>query len=72
MVITMKININLSLESIYLLFHCEVAIELWASIFHLFGIEWVMFRRVIELLACWKGQLGSCNILEAWRWYIFA
>jgi hypothetical protein len=51
----------------HLLLHYEVARELWASIFRLFGVEWVMPRRVIELLACWRGQLGSRNILEAWR-----
>lgn len=28
-----------SKEAINLLFHCEVARELWDSIFHLFGVE---------------------------------
>jgi hypothetical protein len=31
--------------------YCEVARDLWASIFRLFGIEWVMSQRVVELLA---------------------
>jgi hypothetical protein len=48
------------------LLHCEVAIELWVSIFRLFCVEWVMPRKVM-LLASWKGQIGSCNILEVWR-----
>jgi hypothetical protein len=38
-------------ESIdHLLIHCEVARALWSSILNLFGIEWVMPRRVIDLL----------------------
>jgi hypothetical protein len=48
----------------HLLLHCEVARELWVSIFHLFGVEWVMLKKVVEL-ANWSGQLGSRCILEA-------
>jgi hypothetical protein len=33
----------------------------------LFGVEWVMPRRVIELLASGRDLSGSCNILEVWR-----
>jgi hypothetical protein len=36
-----------------LLLYCEVARELWALIFGLFGVEWIMPRRVIDLLASW-------------------
>jgi hypothetical protein len=43
-------------ESIgHLLFHCEVAIDLWSSPFKLFGVFWVMPRRVSELLVSWGG-----------------
>jgi hypothetical protein len=43
-------------ESIdHLLLHCEVARELWVSMFRLFGVEWVMHRRIIELLASSRG-----------------
>jgi hypothetical protein len=65
-------------ETIDLIFlHCEVATDLWVSILHLFGIEWVMPKRV-ELLASWRDQLGNQCILEACRvaplyllWYIW-
>lgn len=50
----------------HLLLHCELARELWVSIFHLFCVEWAMLRRVVEL-ANWRGHLGSRCILEAWR-----
>lgn len=47
-----------------LLLHCEVAIEL---IFQLFGVDWVMPRKVKDLLGSWMGQLGNRNILNIWR-----
>jgi hypothetical protein len=32
-------------ESIdHFLLHCEVARELWSSLFHLFGVDWVMLE----------------------------
>jgi len=40
-----------SRESIdYLMLHYEVAKELWSYLLTLFGVEWVMPRRVITLL----------------------
>ena len=46
----------------------EVARELWVVIFHRFGMEWVMpRRRVVELLASLRGQLGNRCILESWN-----
>jgi len=35
----------------HLLLHCEVARDLWNSLFKLFGFVWVMPRRVIELVS---------------------
>lgn len=49
----------------HLVIYCEVVRELWVLIFCLFSIEWVMPRRVVELLASWRGQLGSHGVLEA-------
>jgi hypothetical protein len=53
-----------SRESIDL--HCKVARELWVVLLRLFGIKWVMPRKVIELLASCRGQVRSRNILEVW------
>jgi hypothetical protein len=59
---------NKSGESIdHLLIHCEVARELWSSILNMFGVEWVMPRRVIVLLVRWRGQVGRGTIMEVWR-----
>jgi hypothetical protein len=38
-------------ESIdYIFLHCEVATELWSAFLQLFGVDWVMLRRVSDLL----------------------
>jgi hypothetical protein len=37
-------------ESIDHLLHCEIARELWRSIFQLFGVAWIVPRGVRELL----------------------
>lgn len=42
----------------HLLMHCTLAREMWDFVFALFGIYWVMPRRVIDLLACWQGGFG--------------
>uniref|UniRef100_A0A2N9IS02 Reverse transcriptase zinc-binding domain-containing protein n=1 Tax=Fagus sylvatica TaxID=28930 RepID=A0A2N9IS02_FAGSY len=44
----------------HLLLHCSYAKELWDMVFGLFGIQWVMPKRVIDLLYCWLGSVG-CN-----------
>jgi hypothetical protein len=36
----------------HLLIHCEMATRLWHYIFTLFGIEWVMLQKVLDLFAC--------------------
>jgi hypothetical protein len=55
-----------------------VAGKLRVLIFHLFGVEWVIPRRAMKLLASWRGQWGSRFTLEAWKmtplclmWYIW-
>ena len=41
-----------------LLPHCPIVYELWSIVFTLFGIYWEMPKNVVELLACWQGNLG--------------
>jgi hypothetical protein len=49
----------------HLLFHCEAA-HLWSALFTLFDVTWVMPKRVIDLLACWRGQVGTRSVLVVW------
>jgi hypothetical protein len=42
----------------HLLLHCEVARELWTSIFSLFGVEWVMPRSGNRIALFWT--FGGC------------
>ena len=39
----------------HLFLHYEVASALWDYIFSVFGLEWVMSSRVVDLFACWRG-----------------
>jgi hypothetical protein len=49
----------------HLKIHCEYARELWSLIFCMFGISWVMPRKVSALLHCWrrKGSAHGMNIV---------
>ena len=40
----------------HLLLHCSIALDLWSMILGLFGVQWVMPKSVLELLACWLGR----------------
>ncbi len=45
-----------------LFLHFAMTQDLWDMVFSLFGIQWVMSRRVIDLLACWQGRLVGIGI----------
>jgi hypothetical protein len=49
------------------LLHCEVTTELWGALLQLFGVTWVMPRRVSDLLGSWRGRFENCNALKIWR-----
>jgi hypothetical protein len=36
-------------------------------LFKLFGVAWVIPRKVNELLVSWRGQLGNRTSLKMWR-----
>jgi hypothetical protein len=48
-----------SVDNLFL--HCVMARELWNMVFSLFGIQWVMLRRVVDLLACRLGRTGEAS-----------
>ena len=37
----------------HLFLHCPVAMDMWAMVFRLAGVNWVMLQFVVGLLACW-------------------
>ena len=46
-------------ESIdHLFLYCPVAMDMWAMVFRLFGVSWVMPQSIVGLLACWQGKFG--------------
>ena len=42
----------------HLFLHCPVAMDMWAMVFGLFGVSWVMPQSVVGLLDCWQGRFG--------------
>ena len=42
----------------HLFLHCPIALDMWAMVFHLFGVSWVMLQSIVGLLACWQGSFG--------------
>ena len=42
----------------HLFLHCPIAMDLWAMVFGLFGVSWIMPQSVVGLLACWQGRFG--------------
>jgi hypothetical protein len=43
----------------HLFLHCEVPTELWTMFLQLFGVIWVMPRKVSDCLGNWRGQVGN-------------
>jgi hypothetical protein len=55
-------------ESIdHLLIHCDISRELLSSVVNPFSVEWVMPRRVLDLLVSWGGQVGRGIVMGVWR-----
>jgi hypothetical protein len=55
-------------ESIdHLLLHCDVAWVVWSFFYSLFGVEWVMPRRVLDLLSGWGILLGRGQVTQIWK-----
>jgi hypothetical protein len=55
-------------ESIdHLLLHYDVARAVWSFFYSLFGVEWVMPRRVLDLLRGWDTSLGHGQNQQIWK-----
>jgi hypothetical protein len=48
-------------ESMDLLLNCEVACTLWNAFFSCVGLSWVMSKKVVDLLACWRGLISRTH-----------
>ena len=49
------------------MWHCEYSRELWYMGLCLFGVQWVMPRRVVDLLAGWTGRCGKFRGGNCWK-----
>ena len=52
---------------VYLLLHCEVAVEIWNMVCQLFGVMWVMPGNVKDCLGNWRAQKGNRTVLQTLR-----
>ena len=51
----------------HLLLHCPFSCEVWDMIFALFGVQWVMPGKILDLLACWQGCFGRHKHNVIWK-----
>ena len=51
----------------HLLLHSLVANELWNMVFDLFGVQWIMLQKVLDLLASWEGRFGRHRNMAIWK-----
>ena len=63
------INSNNAMKQIeiYLLFHCNVARDLWNMVFLMICVEWFMPEQVLDLLTFWKGRVIRIDIKIVWN-----
>jgi hypothetical protein len=54
-------------QLIIFLLHCPITRDLWDMVFTLFGVCWVMPKRVEDLLACWAGRFGKGEAASIWK-----
>jgi hypothetical protein len=51
----------------HLLLHCDVARDIWSFFYNLFGVEWVMLRRVMDWLSSWGNSMGCGQVQKIWK-----
>jgi hypothetical protein len=51
----------------HLFLHCSVAMDLWALVFGMFGVQWVMPQSVLELFCSWLGNRGRHESILIWK-----
>ena len=50
----------------HLLLHCTKVYNLWAFIFTIFGVSWVLPCSIKEALAGWTGSLSRKSLKKVW------
>ena len=51
----------------HLLIHCSITRDLWAMVFGVFGVQWVMLKSVLDMMACWQGSVGRYLNVKIWK-----
>lgn len=50
----------------HLLIHCEVSYQLWVFCLDIFGMNWIVPRRVIEVVDSWRCRSRNKEALRVW------
>ena len=51
----------------HLLLHCGMVGELWSLVLCLFGLQWAIPKRVVNLLGSWKGRFAKHQNGNIWN-----
>ena len=46
---------------------CPTASKLWNMVFNLFGVQWVMPLRVLDMLSSWQGLFEHHQYKRIWE-----
>ena len=62
----------------HLLLYCPISFWLWAMVWVLFGVIWVVPQSVTDLFAAWQGPFGRHRNIDLWMavlycvlWYLW-
>ena len=51
----------------HLLLPCPITSKLWNMVFNLFGVQWVMPLRVLDMLSSWQGWFECHRYKRIWE-----
>ena len=51
----------------HLFLHCSMASDMWAMVFGMFGVQWVMPKSIMDLFSCWMGWFRRHDSVLVWK-----
>jgi mannosylglycoprotein endo-beta-mannosidase len=51
----------------HILLHCSMARGVWGNVLSILNYDWVMPRRVVDVLRCWRRKFEDLNALVIWK-----
>ena len=47
--------------------HCSMASDMWAMVFGMFEVQWVMPKLIMDLFSCWMGWFRRHDSVLVWK-----